>query len=660
MKRVVLALSMVFLFLLSLVVGGVVYLYLQWPAEKVLRMVNDSLERTYRLRVEISSAHIDWLKGVTLLSPRLVEKGGKVLLEAKEISAYYDIFALLQKTVKFSRLTIRGLYTTSEDIQKVVTRFQPLSSSSKKAEGFDFVIQQMVFVDSQVVYNAIPVSVDVTWNLGSFTTPGSYEGLLVSMYGKVSFHGRGKNIRFQVEDMEVGRFWPETKEIVVKKLGGELYLQGNQWLVKGSTLSLLWQSNQVTSSRYQLLYDVKRSTFLLSDTSLKYNTSDIQISNFFYDSRQKLAYGVAEDFSINVKDFVPGGEGTCGGKVTFRYENGSLSQLDGSIYLKGVAYGPLQIEGDFRVLGFSLEGEASLRLGKNTMVLRSSPIGRQGLALVMSAETFDLSDVFRQKWPKPAQKAQERSSPRETKTFSLGDLLEVFPLDIEVNLPRVVYEDLVIEDVYMHLVPRGKAWVMEQVGGRLLRGSIRGNAIIAGDFLRGTLQLTDIKLHDLNGVMLKDGKTVYGTLKGAIEYQLPLTNILMGYVGFGVTVEKPEFRGLVLQNQISEVLYNLPLERLSFDVLTLNGEMREGKIFMKDARLDSYDIQGLAQAVFYLEKKIVDTSLTLSVSKEYISGLPNVTQLLTAGYSEGNRLVFRLKVTNTWEKPKVVLLPAGK
>ncbi|MFN4216882.1 MAG: hypothetical protein ACK4HQ_05735, partial [Brevinematales bacterium] len=81
---------------------------------------------------------------------------------------------------------------------------------------------------------------------------------------------------------------------------------------------------------------------------------------------------------------------------------------------------------------------------------------------------------------------------------------------------------------------------------------------------------------------------------------------------------------------------------------------------LSDVRLDSYDIQVLAPTVVSLVKKTVDSSITLSVSKEYVAGLPNVAQLLAAGYSEGNRLVFRLKVTNTIEKPKVVLLSAGK
>lgn len=660
LKKFFLVVSVVFLLLVVAAVGGVVYLYLQWPADKVLALVNEALTKEYRLRIEVSSARIDWLKGVQLENPELVETGGKVLLEAKEISAYYDLGALIQRTLKFSRLSIRGLYATIEDIEGVVKRFQASSTQKKTSEGFGFVIQQMVFVDSQVVYNSIPLNVNVTWNLGSLTTAASYSGTLVSMYGKATFQGKGKTIRFQIEDMEVGRFFPAGKDFLVKRVGGEVYLQGNQWLVKGTSLSLLWQSNQITSSRYQVLYDTKKENFLLSDTIVRYNTSEVAISNLFYNPKQKLAYGVVENLVLRVGDVLQGGSGAVEGKVVFRYENGDLSQLDGRLTLKDIGYGPLQIEGAFDIAGLSLNGEATLRFGKNSFYLRSLPIGRQGMALSLTAERFDLSDALRQKWPSSTKNTKGSASPQEKVSISWADVIDVLPLDVEVNIPLVLYENLEIENFQLHLLPRGKALVLENISCQLLRGSVIGDAVVAGDFLRGSIRLSDIKLHDLNETMLRDGKTVYGTLKGTIEYQLPLTNLLMGYMGFAFNVDKPEFRGLVLQNQISEVLYNLPLERLSFDTFVVTGEMREGTVSFKDVRLDSYDIQVSAPTLVFLAKKTVDSSITLSVSKDYVVGLPNVAQLLAAGYSEGNRLVFRLRVTNTIEKPKVVLLPAGR
>ncbi|MFN4216531.1 MAG: hypothetical protein ACK4HQ_03915, partial [Brevinematales bacterium] len=306
MKRFFLVIGVILFLVVGGLVGSIVYLYLQWPADRVLALVNETLTREYRLSIEVSSAKIDWLSGVRLENSRLVETGGKVLLEAKSVSASYNLVALLQKTLKFSKLSIRGLYASIEDIENVVKRFQVPSSQKKSSGGFGFVIQQLVFVDSQVVYNSIPLNVNVTWNLGSLTTPASYNGTLMSMYGKATFQGKGKTIRFQVDDMEVGRFFPAGKDFVVKRVNGEVYLQGSQWLVKGTSFSLLWQSNHITSSRYQLLYDIKKENILLFDTMVRYNTSEVIISNLFYNPKQKFAYGVVENLVFRVGDVLQG------------------------------------------------------------------------------------------------------------------------------------------------------------------------------------------------------------------------------------------------------------------------------------------------------------------------------------------------------------------
>ncbi|MFN3660152.1 MAG: hypothetical protein ACK4TN_02810, partial [Brevinematales bacterium] len=428
----------------------------------------------------------------------------------------------------------------------------------------------------------------------------------------------------------------------------------------GTSFSLLWQSNHITSSRYQVLYDTRKQNILFSDTMVRYNTSEIVISNLFYNPKQNFAYGVVENLVFRVGDVLQGGSGTLEGEMVFRYENGDLSQLDGRIELKDIDYGPLHIEGNFDIAGLSLNGKAEILIGKNRCLVRSLPIGRQGMALSLTSERFDLSDVLRQEWPSSAKATGGRRKTQAKVSLSWAEVMAVFPLDVEVDIPLILYDNLEIKNFQLHLVPRGEAFVLENISCQLLRGSVMGNAVLAGDFLRGSIRLSDIKLHDLNETMLREGKTIYGTMKGVLEYQLPLTNLLAGYMGFSFNIDKPEFRGLVLQNQISEVLYNLPLERLSFDTLEITGEMREGIVSLRDVCLDSYDIQVLAPTVVSLAKKTVDSSISLSISKEYIAGLPNVAQLLAAGYSEGNRLVFRLKVTNTIEKPMVVLLPAGK
>ena len=92
MKRFLVIVLVVVVVLGLVITGGIVYLYLQWPAEKVLAVANDFLSREYGLRVEVSSSKIDWLRGVSLESPRLLTTGGKVLLEGKELVILYDIF----------------------------------------------------------------------------------------------------------------------------------------------------------------------------------------------------------------------------------------------------------------------------------------------------------------------------------------------------------------------------------------------------------------------------------------------------------------------------------------------------------------------------------------------------------------------------------------
>ncbi|URA10661.1 AsmA family protein [Thermospira aquatica] len=632
--------------------GGIFYLYTQWPPSRVFALANDFLEKNYYLRLETSRAEIDWLRGLSLQNPKLVDRDGTVLLEANEITATYDLLGLFQKTLRFSRLTIRGLYTTSKNIEGIVKRF---SSSGKKSSSasFGFEIRQMVFVDSQVVYNSIPVNINVTWNLGSLGSTASYNGSLVSMYGKASFQGRGKTIGFSLEDFNVAKFFPALNDIFIQKVGGDLFLQGNQWAIKGSSLTVLFQSNSVSSPRYTVLYDTKKQTVLISDTRVKYGSSELFISNLFYSLPQKMAYGVFENVLLQLQDVAPGGEGSIEGNLRFRYEMQEVSQLDGNLTLNNVKYGPLMAKGDFTIDGFTLNGNATVTIGNNMFEVQASPIGRQGLSLVISADRVDLKDLMLQKWPQTKSKSSSSGG-----NLPLEKIVESLPLAVEVKIPAVVYDAIAFDDLSFSLQPRVRSWVIEKMGFDFLRGQVRGQAVIAGEYIRGNLSFSDIKLHELNETLLKEGRSIYGTLRGSIEYQLPLTNLLAGYMSMNFVVDKPELRGFVLQNQISELLYNLPLERLSFDSITVSGEMREKRLFLRNLLLDSYDIQVSAPTTLAFEKQLVDTEITLSVSKDYLSGLPNVAQLFTAGYSEGNRLVFRLKVTNTLEKPKVVLLPS--
>ncbi len=645
----------IFLVVIVLVAGGgIVYLYIQWPPSRVLALVNNFLDKNYGLHLETSRAEIDWLRGLSLENPKLVEKNGTVLLEAKEISALYDLLGLFQKTLRFSRLTIRGLYTTSGHIETVVKRFSS-SGGKSSSSSFGFEIRQMVFIDSQVVYNAIPVNINITWNLGSFGTPASYNGSLVSMYGKASFQGKGRSIRFSLEETDVVKFFPAFKDVFIQRVGGELFLQGNQWAIKGNSLTILFQSNGISSSRYTVLYDTKKQTVLVSDTRIKYGASELFVSNLFYSIPQQLAYGILESVSLQMEDLVPGGEGAVKGNIRFRYEGMEVSQLDGNLSLENIKYGPMMANGAFVIDGFTLNGNATVTIGKNTLELQASPIGKQGLSLVVAAEKLDLKDLTTQKWPQGKTRSGTGGG-----TLPLDKVVESLPLAIDVRIPTVVYDALTLENLSFSLQPRTRSWVVENMGFDVLRGSVRGRAVLAGDYIRGDLRLSDIKLHDVNENFFKDGKSLYGTLRGSMEYQLPLSNLLMGYMSVNLLVDKPELRGFVLQNQISELLYNLPLERLSFDSLTVSGEMREGRLVVRNLLLDSYDIQVSAPTTLVFEKQVVDSDITLSVSRDYVSGLPNVTQLFTAGYTEGNRLVFRIKVTNTLSQPKVVLLPPGK
>jgi len=630
------------------ITGGVVYLYLQWPAEKVLAVANDFLSREYGLRVEVSSSKIDWLRGVSVKNPRLLTTGGKVLLEGKELVIWYDIFALLHKELRLSKLTISGLYTTFDDVMMIQKYFASKQPQAKKSENFGFVIHQLVFVDSQIVYKGIPVNINVTWNLGSLTSPASYNGTLVTMYGRASFQGKGKTIRFQLENLDVARFEKSLSGFFVNRLAGEVFLQGAQYAVKGTSLSLLWHSNSITSPKYTCIYDGKKQTFFVTDAVVRYNESELNIAHVFYDVKSLLVQGRVNRFAVEFSDIVPEGKGKLSGDVNFLYEGKKLSSLDGSLELDGVKYGPLEVDGRFVVKGLTLDGSSTFVVGKNRFTLVSTPIGEKGLALRLSTERLDLKDLLEQKWPTTKQASSGKSLPIE-------DVVASFPLSLEVVFPEVVYDKVSVQNVRFVMNPGERFWEITEMGGEWLRGTVSGRGVLAGDYLRGKLKASGIRLHDLNP-LLEKGRSIYGTLGATVEYQLPLTNLMMGYVSFQLVADKPELRNFVLQNQVSEVLYNLPLERLSFDSLTVGGEMREGKVYFSRIALDSYDIQVNASADIEWLTRLVRADIILSVSKDYVAGLPNVAKIVMAGYAKENRLVFQLRVTNTLDQPSVVLL----
>lgn len=670
------------LFFILLLAGALATLFVLTDPNKLVQLLSDQLQAKTGRVLSAEEVRLNPLKGIELEKVKLSRKGGfgkGTALDFDTASFVYQPLSIFFGRFDILNIRIDDLYTTSKQLQAIIHDFsKPKNASksgSKKRNLIKVQVRQIEILNSQILYQDIPVNLKLQLQPAKDINQSRIRLTASSLYGDFSFDGTPSGGELKAWKIRLKKIIPKAPDILLTEINAGIKKQDDQtYAATGKTAVVTWNNLLFrSSSQFDISYNLKSQSLLLRNLDLNINKNHLTLDRLYYSiPSQSLELQIPRS-QIQLSDFVPHLTGKLSGQLNLTYRK--KLHLEGDLSIsnliwKGITNGTVSmlaldplLQGNFDLdtLGGNLNGSLS-----------SADLGSKSLKLSLSSKSLNMPLIIhslaKEKTVQVSQSLSNQGISTNQKSF--GFFLPVrlrFSGQIDsliIGKTRLTdfkidgkgYQDLLeIPDCHFNWI-RGKAQASIEVQHNIARGSIK--------FQNG-------KLKDFTRDFLKSPRKLYGTLGASSKFSFPLLDFSKLILELKLNIQNGELKEFIFQNKLSHTLYDIPLNDVFFRSITSRFTLNQGEAWIQNLKFQSDSIQingGADLNLGWLRQKPIIWKKTLSqssfnslhaefaIQKEFISSLPNLTQLLTAGFSDGNLLRINIKGKGPLTKPSIQIL----
>jgi hypothetical protein len=650
---------LIFVFLLVAVTGGVIYLYYTTDPSMLVDVLSDEIKARYSRELRVDKIEVSILKGVSLQGITVSKRGGfryGTSLNFKDGSLIYNPVALIQREFDIVRISVGGFYSTYENLVEVIediTKDIKSQDSSAKSDSpfLSFRIRSIEINDSQFLYNNIPLNFRALIFPEEDLNDWRFDVAVRSMYGNFGFDGKLSHGDVYIREADLSKFGEGIPALNIDTVTAVFRrVDDNTLALDGKKVRLKFGDFDVTSyTEFSGSYGIRGQSILIRDLGLKVNNSRAFVERFSYHIRSKRLDANIKRIEANLSDFYKEGSGNITGNLDIILTERML--LSGQLEVSNLNYAFIEkanasisadrnrIKGDL----FLNTSGGNLDISVASENLVSSPIRVNVRSSSLDILPF-LEDIAKDSSKSEKTGEDKGESPK---------LPQIAPVHIDVRIDKMMYDKFEMQDVTARGIYRNNVFNLENLRLVLYRGIMTGEGQLINNVFSGSLKYEDGRLREFSQVFFDEPRALYGNVDMDLRFRLNLDNQAESIAQLNVRAHRGEIRNFIIQRELSQILHNVPLDNIFFDNVTLNASLRDNKLSVIGFNFDSRDIKINATGDVMMEDFGMNFKAFLSVSDDYLLGLPNIARLYTMGFREGNRVNFNLKISGKFDKPSV-------
>lgn len=644
--------------------GAVAYLYYTTDPQVLITRISDELYKQYRRELSVGNVQVSILKGIYIEGIKISERGGFVegtAVKFKEGSVVYNPFALLAGRIDILKISIGGFYSTYERTMSLINDFTKTSSSQGGSPAkLSFKLREIEVYDSQFVYLDIPLNFEVR-AVPDFNDiyNTALRLKIYSVYGELSFVGKVSDGQLYVDGLKTAPFTGGALDVTVNRLQVELHLKDStHYSLVCKDLDAQYGTLKLsTYSDFTGSYNTKVKSVELKELGLKINDSKIFADSLSYALNTKTLRAELSSIDAAASDLLPGAKGSVTGNLSLVYSR--KIRLSGRLVVENFSYkivrdANAQINFDENRTTGSMN--LSSDCGDVSVTLGSDDLASLPLSVRVKSDAFTLDPLLAMF---SAQNGQGSGASGSTNAGASSGAasLPIAGIALEVQVGDLKYKNFDLQSVSLSASYDGRIASVGNLSLVFMKGNLQANGDLMNGIFAGQLTYSKGKLKEFSKLMLSGNENISGTVDLSGKFRIDVADFYNSIADLQVKVSDGVIENLIIQNKISKLLYNIPLDYILYDSIELHAVMNDRVLGLQSLAFDSDQIRLNASGTLALDGGKLSADSTLSIEKAYLSPLPNFTRIFTSGYESDGWVNFRIGVENTLKEPKVKLLP---
>lgn len=651
----------IILFVLVLTLSAAVAaLYYTTDPQTLIDKISTELYKQYKREISIEQVQISLLKGIYLEGISMSARGGfanGTAVEFKDGSVIYNPFALLRGQLDIIKISVGGFYSSYKKIIALVGDFtQTPGQSSDSQAKLAFRLREIEIYDSQFVYDGIPL------NFEARVLPNTRDIFdttlhirVYSMYGELSFNGKVNDGQLAVYDLSTAKFTGGAFDATVNRLIVTLHL------VDSTHYSLVCRDLDAdygvihlsTYSQFTGSYNTKRKEVTIEGMGLNINGSKVYAESLFYSVPGKVFEAVIPEFEVSAADLMDGAKGKITGSLSIEYSR--KLRLTGEINFEDLSYEFVE-SANGRLNFDNSRAEGSIRLdsesGSLTVAISSENIETSPVTVRLSSDSLVLDPLLEY-----LNKRNRGSSSGSGQSSGGGQGgLPIAGIRLIANVGVLKYDKFTTESVALSASYSGSIVSVDSLSLKFMKGALTASGALSENIFAGSMVFQKGKLKEFSKLFLKESESISGTVNIDSRFRIDLNDLYDSVVDLNVNVSDGVIENLIIQDRISKVLYDIPLDYILFDSITMKAILNERTLNLMSLAFDSDQIRMNANGTLALDGEKLNADATVSIDKAFLSPLPNFVTIFTSGYEQNGWMNFHLGIENTLKEPKVKLI----
>lgn len=649
MKPLRIALAIFFSLLLVFLVTAAV-IFLRTDPAKIFTMFSEQIAKSVFLQLKAQDVKLDLLKGIELSNVQVIDvqdAKSNTLATFERGTILYNPFSLLWSSIDILKASVSGIHTTFDDLLRTVSNINEIVvRSSNQNAPVGVVIRSIAVEDSELVFNGALFHVRGGILFAELLGDSVINADLDSKLGSIGVKGNLNKMSVTLEALQLGKIIGITDTIVLDSVRGKIVKESDSvFRFSGSDAGVTYLTFKgQTVTPFSGKFDFAKNEIVLGGFDVKTGKSLFHLdelrSSFIKPELTISLSGISADLSDLAPDFA----GFLGGNLTVNAE--TAVTIGGELSLSNLSY------------SFIKQTGGTVRIESNGVIadLAGKLAGGEFSATLACADLFGA--------PVDVKVSQDvLDADKIAASFSRKTAVEETPTNAAVSFTNAVRISYSLGGINYQKLRTGKAEIRASVSGRgvrlddakidFLKGALSVKGFYADDTFSGDAVLTEGKLKEFTVLFLDSGKKLFGTVSAKAKFGINLKDPVLSEGDIGVAVKDGEIKGVFIQNRISAVLFDIPLDDIFFDSIVLNGKMENGVLNVNAFSFDSENIRLSASGQVRLKASDLSLKTEISFTKDYLSGLPNVAQIFTSGYEKDERVSFGMSVTGPIKNPAV-------
>lgn len=642
--RIVLA---VFFSVLAVSAAVLVILFLRTDPEKVFRMFSEQIEQGVSLRVVAGGVKMDLLKGIELSNVLVIDRtSGKsnMLATFEHGRILYNPFALLWSKVDIISISASGFRITFDDLLRTVSNITLIAGRTTNSANSVEILVRSVSLDNSVLnFYGNPFRVKGTMLLGEILDDSILSAEMTGDAGTINAVGKLKGMDVTLKELDIGKLSGLKERIVLSHARAKLEKASDTlYRFHGEKADLfLLDYLASAASSFSGSFDLNRSELEIGGFELQSGKTLVHVDSFRTSTiRPDLEIGIS-DIRADLSDWLPGSSGSATGTAGVRSDTNL--RISGLLEITNAGFMMIrQVSGTIRLTNNSLTADLD---GKcfgspfNAKVYGPDLFGGPA-QLNLSLDQLDLGQVT-------------NAFARSRTVTNQGGFVLPYVVNGQVAVGKIVFGKMQTGKTDLKFVISSSGIRVNDAQAEILKGRLQVKGDFADSVFTGDAVLSDAKLKEFTAMFLDSGKKLFGTVSGRGTFKLDTADPYRSSGEFNLLVRDGEIKDVFIQNRVSAVLFDIPLDDIFFDSIELDGNLWDGTVDVKKFRFNSGNIRLGASGQLGLRKQDLSFRAEIDFDREYLSALPNVAQIFTSGYDRDGRIAFGIAVNGPLKNPSV-------